>query len=61
MHEEIPPHVEQVPQSYKVSQDNQVPIVEGVNDVPVVPLELSNSDITEALLALARAVTTKVK
>ena len=30
------------------------------NDVPVVPPKLSNSDIKEALLAFARAVTTQV-
>ena len=56
MHEEIPPQVEQVPLGSKV---HQVPIVEGGNDVLVAPPELSNSDIKEALLALARVLTTQ--
>ena len=30
------------------------------NDIPVVPLELSNSDIMKAFLALARAITSQV-
>ena len=40
-------------------QGDQVPIVEGGNDVLVVPPELSNSDIKKALLSLALDVTTQ--
>ncbi|TMW93482.1 hypothetical protein EJD97_011599 [Solanum chilense] len=56
VHEEVPPQVEQVPQG---AQGDQVPIVGGGDDVSVVPPELSNSNIRETLLALARAVTTQ--
>ncbi|TMX05787.1 hypothetical protein EJD97_024853 [Solanum chilense] len=58
--EEIPPQVEEVEIIPQSAQSDQVPIVEGGNDVPVVPLELTNREIREALLALARAVTTQV-
>lgn len=62
-HKEISPRVEQVPQGVQVAQvppqGDQVPNVEGGNDFPVVPPELSNSDIREALLALARDITTQ--
>ena len=58
MNEEIPPQVPQVAQG---TQGTQVSIVEGGNDISVVPPKLSNSDIREALLALARAMTTNVK
>ncbi|TMX00689.1 hypothetical protein EJD97_000340, partial [Solanum chilense] len=51
--EEIPHQVEEVEQ---VPQGDQVPIVGGGDDPP----KLSNKDIREALLALTRAVTTKV-
>ena len=55
--EEIPPQVDEV---YQVTQGDHVPIVEGSNDIPVVPLELSDGDVREALLALAQAVITQV-
>ena len=61
MHEDIPHQVEQVehvPQGSQGVQGDQVFIVEGVNNVSVVPPELSNSDIREAFLSLIRAVTT---
>ena len=51
--EEIPPQVEEVEQG---AQGDQVPIVGGSYDLP----ELCNRDIREALLALARAMTTQV-
>ena len=54
---EIPPQVEQVE---KVPQGDQVPIVGGGNDVSVVPLEMTNGEIREVLLAIARALTTHV-
>ena len=44
---EIPPQVEEV------KQGDQVPIVGGGNDVSVVPPELSDRDIREALLAFS--------
>ena len=55
MNEEIASQVEKVEQ---VPQGDKVPTVKGGNDVPVVPLELTNREIREAMLALARAVTT---
>ena len=62
--EEIPPQVEQVekiPQGAQVPpQGDQVLIVEGGNDILVVPPELSNRDIREALLDLAQVVTSQV-
>ena len=54
--EEIPPQVEEVKQVPQDAQGDQVPNVEGGNDDP---LELSNRDIREALIALALAVTTQ--
>ena len=45
--EYIPSQVEKVPQG------SQVPIAGGGNDVPVVPLEMTNGEIREALLNLA--------
>ena len=51
MQEEIPPQVEEVE---KVPQGDKVPIVARGDDVP----ELSNKDIREAFLVLARAMTT---
>ena len=50
VHEESSPQVEQAPQG---AQDDQVPIVEGSNDVPVVPPQLSSNDIRESLPDLA--------
>ncbi|TMW97437.1 hypothetical protein EJD97_005529 [Solanum chilense] len=59
LHEDIPPQVEQVPKGAQVPpQGDEVPILEVVNDFLAVPLELSNRDIREAFLTLARAVTT---
>ena len=63
VNEEIPSQVnqvEQVPQGSQGAQGDQVPIVCGGNYVPMVPLELTNQDINEALLTLARTVTTHV-
>ena len=45
MHGEIPPKFEKVPQGAQGGHGDQVPIVEGGNDVPVVPPELSNDNI----------------
>ncbi|TMW98873.1 hypothetical protein EJD97_003365 [Solanum chilense] len=47
--------VEQVPQGV---QGDQVPIEGQGNEVPVVPLEMTNGEIREALLSIARALTT---
>ena len=58
VHGEIPPKVEQVSQCSQGVQGDQVPIVEGGNDATVVPPEFSNSDIREAMLVLARGMTT---
>ena len=64
MHGEIPPKVEQDKQGPQGSQGYQgvhgdhVPILEGGNNVPVVAPEFSNSDIREAMLVLARGMTT---
>ena len=51
--QELSPHLEEVQQ---FTQGNQVPIVSVGYDIP----ELSNKDIRETLLALARAMTTQV-
>ena len=64
VHGEIPPKVEQDKQGPQGSQGYQgvhgdhVPILEGGNNVPVVAPEFSNSDIREAMLVLARGMTT---
>ena len=47
-------------QDVQGSQDYQVPIVEGGNEVPVVHPVMANGEIREALLTLARAMTTQV-
>ena len=57
--EEIPLQAEKVEQVPQGAQSDQVPNVEGGNEFLVFPLELSNNDIREVLLALARAVTTQ--
>ena len=44
------PQVEHVPQGV---QYDQVPNVEGGNEVPVVPPKMANAEIREALLILA--------
>ena len=41
-------------------QDYKVPIVEGGNDILVISLELTNRETREALLGLARVVTTQL-
>ena len=48
MNDEAPPRVD------------QVHIAHGGNDVPVLPLDMTNGKITESLLALDRAITTHV-
>ena len=60
MKEEIPPQVEQVEHVEKVPQGYQVPIVGGGDDGPGVPPKLTNGEIREALITLARALTTHV-
>ena len=60
--EEIPlqvEEVEQVPQGAQGAKGDQVPNVEGGNESLVVPPELTNQEISETLIALARAVTTQ--
>ena len=47
VNEDIPPQVDQV------SQGDQVPIMGGGNDVLVVPSEMTNGEIREALITLA--------
>ena len=54
VNEEIPPRVEQV------LQCAQVPIGGKRNEVPLVPPYFTNGEIREALLALARTMTTRV-
>ena len=54
--EEIPLEVEEVEQVPQGAQGDQVPIVGGGDDAP----ELSNRDIREAFLDLARVVTIQV-
>ena len=51
------PQLSQVPQGYKC---DQVPIKCGGNYVPVVPPEITNVEIREALLAIYRALSTHV-
>ena len=60
MHEKIPPQVVKVMQDAQGSQGDQIPIVEGGNDFLMVSPEVSNRDIREAFVDLARAVTTLV-
>lgn len=64
--EGIPPWGEQVPQGgqaplgVQVPQGEQVSIVGQWNEVPVVSPDMTNGEIKEALLILARAMTTQV-
>ena len=66
MNEEILLQVEQVEKVPRGAQgahgarDAQVPNAGGGNDVSVVPPEMSNVEIREAFLTLARALTTHV-
>ena len=60
VNEEIPPQVEKVLQGAQDVEDDQVPIVGGGNEVPVVPPEMTNGEIRGALLILSRALTTHV-
>ena len=57
VNEEIPPQVEQVLQG---AQGDQVPVVGGGNGVPVVPPDMTNGEVTEALFLLAQVITTLV-
>ncbi|TMW99506.1 hypothetical protein EJD97_002428 [Solanum chilense] len=62
--EEVPPQLEQVHQVLQgaqvTPQGDKVQIVKGGNDFLVVHRELTNREIREAFLALARAMTTQV-
>ena len=49
-----------VDQVLQGTHGNQIPIVGGGNDVAVVPLEMTNGEIREALLILTRVFTTHV-
>ncbi|TMW97372.1 hypothetical protein EJD97_005671, partial [Solanum chilense] len=55
--EDVPPHVEQVCQGH---QGDKVRIKGQVNEFPMVPLEMTNDEVREALITLARALTTHV-
>ena len=57
----LAPQVVQVPQDAQVPpQGDQVPIGDEGNDIPLVPPDITNGDIREALLTSARALTTYV-
>ena len=58
--EEILPQVEEVEQVRQGAQGDQVPIGGQGNEVPVVPPDITNGDIRDALLAISRALTTHV-
>lgn len=66
LNEEIHPNVQQVDQVLDSAQQDQgdrdakVPIVEGRNDVPVVPPEMINGNIREDSLIFSRDFTTKL-
>ena len=61
MNGEIPPQVEQVLQDAQVPpQGVQVPIRGQYNEVPVVPMKMTNVEIIKASLTLARVLTTHV-
>ena len=60
VNEEIPPQVEEVQpvlQGDQGARGVQVPIGGQGNEVSVVPTEMTNGEIREAFLALARAMT----
>ena len=63
----VPPRVEQFEKVEKVHQGDQVPpqgdqvfFLGGGNEIPVVPPVMANGYIREALLTLARDMTTQV-
>ncbi|TMX02766.1 hypothetical protein EJD97_019966 [Solanum chilense] len=56
--EEIPPQVEKVEKVPQGAKGDQVPIVERGNEVPEVHLELSNSEIREALVNIVDSTMT---
>ncbi|TMW97737.1 hypothetical protein EJD97_005056 [Solanum chilense] len=58
--EEISTQVEEVEKVPQGSQGDQVPNIEGDNEVPEVHLELTNREIREALVSLAQALTTQM-
>ncbi|TMX03198.1 hypothetical protein EJD97_017733 [Solanum chilense] len=59
--EEVPPQVEPVPEVVQVPPQSVIfPIGCQGNEVPVVSPEMTNGEIREALLTLARALTTHV-
>ncbi|TMX05037.1 hypothetical protein EJD97_003172 [Solanum chilense] len=58
--DKVPPRVEQGPQGVQVPQVEQVPITNEGNEVSVVPSDITNGEIREALLTLSRAMTTQV-
>ncbi len=61
MNGEIPPQVVQVLQDAQVPpQGVQVPIRGQYNEVPVVPMKMTNVEIIKASLTLARVLTTHV-
>ena len=60
MDEEVPPQIEQVDQGAQCAQGVQVTIRGEGNEIPVVPSNMNNGEIREALLDLAQAMTTHV-
>lgn len=59
VNEGVPARVGQSPQSVQVHQGNEVPIVGQGDDVLVVPLDMTNRDIREAIINIMRARMTK--
>ena len=60
VNEGIPSRVEQVSQGVQVPQVEQVPITNEGNEVSVVPSDITNGEIREALLTLDQTMTTQV-
>ena len=58
--EKVPPRVEHTPQGVQVPQVEQVPITNEGNEVSVVPSDITNGEIREALLTLDQTMTTQV-
>ena len=58
--EEIPHQYEKVEQIHQGSHGVQVPIGVVVNEVLVVPPDMTNGEIRESLFAIARAMKTQV-
>ena len=55
----VPHRVEKLPQCVHVPQDEQVPITNQGNELPVVPQDMTNEEVRGALVSLAPIMTSQ--